>query len=149
MDSQKPLSIDFGPIDYLVLSLVSALLIYIPLVGPAILLNFSGGWFADHTKVNGRALKYNSSFGESFKMTIIGTLLTLVTLGIYIFWFVPKLYKYVAAHIDFADGGGVPQQQFAAAPQQFAPPTQAMPEAPQTTTPQFAAPTDPTAPPQQ
>ena len=103
MDAAKPLDFNAKALDYLILSLISALLAYIPFFGWAYLLNFSAEWFADRTLVNGKKITYRASYGESLKFITVGTLLVLVTFGIYVFWFTPKIYHYITEHMSYSD----------------------------------------------
>lgn len=103
MDNQKPLQFEAGALDYFILTILSVLLIYIPFLGWAVLLNYSGSWFADRALVTGKKITFKAAFGESLKFVFVNFLLLIVTLGIYSFWFYPKLYKYMVDHVHFAD----------------------------------------------
>ncbi|KIG12033.1 hypothetical protein DB30_02088 [Enhygromyxa salina] len=77
-----------------------------------------GAWFqvkmikfnADNTKLNvdGQRLgmRFTGEGGELFVMVLVGYLLTLVTLGFYMFWFMAKLLKWQLSNtVVFVEGG--------------------------------------------
>lgn len=101
--SSKPLEFTGTAGSYFVLVLVTMLLFYVPIIGFAFAFNYSGDWFAKNVKVNGRTLAYKAGLGETWVMLFVGILLTLVTFGIYIFWFGPKVYRYLCSHLSYAD----------------------------------------------
>ena len=101
MSDTKPLSFEASAGSYFVLSIVSLICMYVPFLGWAFLLNYTGEWFAQHSMVNGKKVKYQATFGESLGFVAVNLLLLLITLGIYSFWFYPKLYKYVADHASY------------------------------------------------
>lgn len=101
MDSIKPLSFKASAFDYFVLTILSLVLMYIPFFGWALLLNYASGWFADRTLVTGKKIGYKAGYGETLAFVFVNFLLLVITLGIYSFWFYPKLYKYVVDHTDF------------------------------------------------
>lgn len=108
MDNQKPLEFKAGALDYFIFAIVSIILIYIPFIGWAILVNFSGSWFAKRAKVTGKDIEFKSGFGENLKLVTVAFLLMIITLGIYSFWFYPKLYRYMADHTQFAGAEPTP-----------------------------------------
>lgn len=101
MNNQKPLEFSAGALDYFILTIISVVLIYIPFLGWAFLVNYSGGWFADRALVTGKKIEFKAGYGESLKFVAINAVLLVITLGIYSFWFYPKLYKYMAEHTQF------------------------------------------------
>lgn len=119
--------------------ILSLLLMFVPFVGFVFAFNNQNAWLMKNIKVNGRTLAYKAEFGEVFVLMLVGILLAVVTFGIYIFWFVPKLYRFVADHTSYADE---------AAPAPVAPaadPTPVAAEAfPTTPTVEPTAPTSPT-----
>ncbi len=54
-----------------------------------------------HTVVSGRRLGFNGTGMQLFGNWIKWFLLTLITFGIYGFWVVPRLYKWIASHTYF------------------------------------------------
>jgi len=82
-----------------VATLVYVLLIYIPIIGLAFGFNFFASWVADNTLVNGRAVKFNATFGETFVFFLVNILLLIITLGIYVFWYLPKYYRFIVDHV--------------------------------------------------
>jgi uncharacterized membrane protein YjgN (DUF898 family) len=102
---QPPKLLDFkaNAGDYFILTILSMVLAYVPFFGWAFLFNYTAGWFAERTLVNGRKAVYRASYMETLKLVTVGSLLTVVTLGIYTFWFAPKMYRFVAEHVQYDD----------------------------------------------
>lgn len=88
---------------YFAANLIYILLILVPIVGIAMGFNYWCGWMAKNIKVEGRTLLYKAGLGEAWVMLFVGILLTLITFGIYIFWFFPKLYRFIYGHTTYAD----------------------------------------------
>jgi len=118
---------------YFIVAIVTGITVYIPIFGWPIGFNFMYGWLGDNVLINGRKVKYSAKYGETLKFLFVNLLLTIITFGIYSFWFAVKTYKFVASHTAFVD---TPAQS-AAVPEAPVAPT--MPEAP-------AAPMTPSAP---
>lgn len=129
MNNQKPLQFQAGALDYFILSVLSIVLAYIPFLGWAFLLNYSGEWFADRTLVTGKKITFKAGFGESLKFVFVNFLLIVITIGIYSFWFYPKMYRYMADHTSFAEDVAVNPVVDAAPAQPVAPESPA-PEVP-------------------
>ena len=55
----------------------------------------------EHTKIDGKRLRFDGTGGELFGNWIVWFILTVVTCGIYGFWVTPKLYKWIASHTHF------------------------------------------------
>ena len=51
-----------------------------------------------HTIVDGRRLRFDGSGAELFGQWIIWLILIFVTCGIYSFWVMPRMFKWVASH---------------------------------------------------
>ena len=83
---------------WIVVYFTSATVILIPLG-----FNFFVEWFVKNIKVDGRSLSYKAGFGESFVFLLVSVILLMLTIGIYGFWFAPKLYRYIADHTTYAD----------------------------------------------
>ncbi len=150
MNDQRPIAFKAGAFDYLILTVLSIILIYIPFLGWAYLLNFSGEWFAKHSKITGKEIAFKAGFGESLKFVSINVVLLLITFGIYSLWFYPKLYRYMAEHVHFAEQSApqVSEPVLAAPVDPAINPTVAAPSQPivtapaqQTTAPETIAPT--------
>ncbi len=90
--------------------IVSAVMIYIPIVGFAFAINYFSGWIADNITINGQKIKFESSFGETWIFFFVQMLLVAVTFGIYIFWYVPKAYNFILNHVSFVPANPVTQQ---------------------------------------
>jgi uncharacterized membrane protein YjgN (DUF898 family) len=103
MDNKKPLDFNGTAGSYFVLSLVTGILAYIPIFGWALALNYASGWYADRTLVTGRKIVFKAGYMEALKFMFINTILLVITFGIYIFWFVPKTYRYFTEHIQYDD----------------------------------------------
>jgi len=145
METQKPLQFQASALDYFILTILSVILVYIPFIGWAVLLNYSGGWFADRAQVTGKKIEFKAGFGESLKLVTIGFLLLLITFGIYSFWFFPKVYKYMAEHTHFAGDSPATEAAPTPAPAPETPKVEA-PEVPVTTDTPTSEPSQPTAP---
>ncbi len=101
---------------YFLVFLVTLIFSYIPFFGWAFALNYAAGWVMDNTTVNGKALKYSAGYGEALMFIFVNTLLLIITFGIYIFWFVPKMYRFIVGHTDFAGAAPVAKAEAPAAP---------------------------------
>jgi uncharacterized membrane protein YjgN (DUF898 family) len=104
METPKPLEFKGAPADYFLLTIVTVVFMYVPIFGWAFILNYSAAWIADKTVVNGKQVAYKADYLESLKFVFINALLLFLTFGIYSFWFVPKLYRYVTERIHYVDG---------------------------------------------
>jgi hypothetical protein len=156
MNDQKPLQFQAGALDYFIYTIVTIVLVYIPIFGWAYLLNYSGSWFSKRALVTGKNVEFNAGYLESLKFVFINVLLLIVTLGIYSFWFYPKMYRYVADHVAFAGEVAAPVEATPVGPvfetpvqpqAPIAPESPVAPSAPvapeNVITPQAAGPTEP------
>lgn len=103
METKKPLEFHATAGAYFILTIISMILAYIPIFGWALLVNYSGDWVAKRTIVNGRKIGFKADYIETLKFVFVGSLLLIITFGIYSFWFVPKMYTYVADHVYYED----------------------------------------------
>jgi uncharacterized membrane protein YjgN (DUF898 family) len=103
MAKRQPLEFNGTAGGYFIVSILSVMLIYIPVIGWAFLLNYVASWFADNALVNGKKITYQATYGETVKFTFLNGLLIFVTCGIYAFWFFPKMYRYMLAHTHYAE----------------------------------------------
>ncbi len=55
-------------------------------------------WYAKHTTIDGRQLKFDGTGGQLFGNYIKWFLLTVITLGIYSFWLSIKMKQWVTKH---------------------------------------------------
>ena len=55
----------------------------------------------EHTLVNGRRLRFDGTGAGLLGLFIVMYLLIFVTLGIYMFWAVPKYCRWIAEHTNF------------------------------------------------
>ena len=58
-------------------------------------------WKAKHTYINGKRLVFKGGGFSLIGLWIKWMLLLIITLGIYIFWIIPSLNKWVVEHTDF------------------------------------------------
>lgn len=65
--------------------------------------------FAPKLSVNGVAFSFRGSIGRYIGIFLLGVLLSIVTLGIYVPWFVRRVYAYLVSETEF--GGEHPQFQ--------------------------------------
>jgi len=103
METAKPIEFKGTAVGYFLVTILSIVLTYIPILGWAFLLNYVAGWFADNTLVNGKKVAYKATYSESLLFMLVNALLLIVTLGIYLFWFMPKMYRYVVDHTHYLD----------------------------------------------
>ena len=59
-------------------------------------------WYAKHTIIDGRPLKFDGTGGQLFGNYIKWLLLTIVTFGIYSFWLNIKMRQWVVKHTHHA-----------------------------------------------
>ncbi len=105
MDNQKPLQFNGTAGSYFVVFIVTLITTYIPIFGWAFGFNFMANWVAENSVVNGKPVVYKAGYGETLKFIFINSLLLIITLGIYIFWFTPKCYRYAADHMHYTNSG--------------------------------------------
>ncbi len=103
MDSQKTFEFNGKAGGYFVVFLVSLIGAYIPFFGWAWSFNFTNAWVAKNSKISGKSVSYNAEYIDTLVFFIINTLLLVITLGIYVFWFVPKSYRYIANNMAIVD----------------------------------------------
>lgn len=121
MENSKTFEFHGTPGEYFVVFLVTVVCAYIPLFGWPIGFNYGNEWIAKRLTINGRAVYYKAGYGETLKFLLINLLLIMVTFGVYMFWFVPKQYRFIAAHAGYVD------EMATAAPVASAPMPSAMP----------------------
>lgn len=107
MQSDKLLEFHGKAGGYFVVAIVTWIMTYIPFFGWAFAFNYAAEWMVENTTVNGKKLAYGAGYMETLKFIFINTLLIIVTLGIYSFWFVPKSYRYVMEHVSEAGAAPV------------------------------------------
>jgi uncharacterized membrane protein YjgN (DUF898 family) len=93
---------DGGAASYLGTALLALLITFVTLgfgTPWAICLRYS--WRTKHTYVNGHRLRFTGSGGGLFGNWVKWFLLMLITLGIYSFWVVPRLTKWIVEHQEF------------------------------------------------
>ncbi len=115
---------------FFVAFLVVMLTAYIPVFGWPIGLNFMSGWIMDNLEVNGNKVKYSAGYGESLVFILVNVLLVIVTLGIYTFWFYPKMYRYIVDHTSYVGATAVEAQAMPAPQAVDTPVAPAAPSAP-------------------
>lgn len=103
MDNQKTFEFNGKAGGYFVVFLVSLIGAYIPFFGWAWSFNFTNAWIAKNSKISGKSVSYNAAYIDTLVFFIINTLLLIITLGIYVFWFVPKSYRYIADNLTIVD----------------------------------------------
>lgn len=60
-------------------------------------------WYASHTYINGRQLRFDGRGGALFGRYILWTFLTIITFGIFGFWYKLKMEKWITKHIHTFD----------------------------------------------
>ncbi len=114
MNNQKVVQFDASAGSYFLVFVVTLIMTYIPFFGWAFAFNYMSEWLADNSLVYGKKVTYKAGYGETLKFIFVNTLLVIITLGIYSFWFAPKSYRYVADHIS--EVGALPATAAPAAP---------------------------------
>jgi uncharacterized membrane protein YjgN (DUF898 family) len=59
-------------------------------------------YFSRHSKVGGRSVKFTGSGGDFAWTYFKGLILSFITLGIYSFWFVRDIARYIASKLELA-----------------------------------------------
>ncbi len=111
----KPFQFSGTPMDYFIVTIVTAVTAYIPIFGWPIAFNYMNKWIMDNLTVDGRKLQYSAGYGEVLGFLFVNILLVMITFGIYIFWFGPKTYRFIADHTTYIDGVAPVGQPVAAA----------------------------------
>lgn len=93
---------------FFVTYLVTILCMIVPFVGPALGLNYMLKWLADNITIRGEKIQYAAGLGDTFVFIFVNALLIAVTLGIYVFWYVPKAYRFIAEHVSFVGSTPMP-----------------------------------------
>jgi uncharacterized membrane protein YjgN (DUF898 family) len=106
---------------YFVVFLITLICSYIPILGWPIAFNYGNQWIADNLLIKGRKVKYSAGYGETLVFLLVNVLLLIVTIGIYVFWFVPKQYRFIVDHSSFVDEQPVAAAAAPVAPQPTAP----------------------------
>ena len=91
------------PSSFFVMYVICLVLSLIPFVGIALAFNYQTNWLIKNLQIEGRTLIYKAELGEKFMLMFVGILLTVLTVGIYTFWFVPKVYHFIVEHTAFVD----------------------------------------------
>jgi uncharacterized membrane protein YjgN (DUF898 family) len=125
MQNQKPLEFEGTAGQFFVTFIIVAVLNIIPIAGAILAINYFTKWVAEHSKVNGQSVTFNASFMDTFVFVLINMLLVLITLGIYMFWYIPKMYRFIADHIVYTGAPSMASPQVPA--QQPMPPTNPQP----------------------
>jgi uncharacterized membrane protein YjgN (DUF898 family) len=102
MGKSKAFSFDGGAGNYLGTAILAFLvtLVSLGLATPfAIVLRHR--WRAKHTYVDGRRLVFRGTGMSLFGNWLKWFFLTLITIGIYSFWVVPRLTKWIVENTDF------------------------------------------------
>ncbi len=58
-------------------------------------------WYARHTVVDGRRLRFDGTGGQLFGKYIVWMLLTVITFGIYSFWLSIRMKQWIVKHTHF------------------------------------------------
>lgn len=99
--NQKPFNFQGTAGDSFFYIIISVLLVYVPIIGFGLSFNYTYKWIAQRSTVNGHKVAYSAGLGESTWFIWKNIFLTIITLGVYVFWFVPKQYAYIADHLSF------------------------------------------------
>jgi uncharacterized membrane protein YjgN (DUF898 family) len=104
MARSKNFAFDGGAASYFVTSLMALLITCFTFgVGYPWALCMKERWRCHHTFISGRRLKFTGGGAGLIGEWITWLLLLIVTVGIYSFWLVPALNRWITEHTDFAD----------------------------------------------
>lgn len=56
-------------------------------------------FIADHAIIDGKRIQFTGTGGDLFAQWIKWFILTVITCGIYSFWVVPRMYKWIISHL--------------------------------------------------
>ena len=59
-------------------------------------------FIASHAVIDGKRMTFDGTGGQLFGQWIKWMLLSIVTCGIYSFWVIPRMYKWVCSHLHAA-----------------------------------------------
>lgn len=112
----KPLQFNGTAGGIFVTLLVYSLFMIIPIVGWAFGINYFARWIADNSLINGQKVKFTATMGNTFWFFLKNTLLVLITFGIFIFWYIPRLYRFITEYVEYVTSGEVAQPIASAGP---------------------------------
>lgn len=69
-------------------------------------------WYISHVKYGGRVLKFDGTGGKLIGSYLLWMILTIVTLGIYLFFMPIKIRQWKVKHTHFADGQSIGKSSF-------------------------------------
>jgi uncharacterized membrane protein YjgN (DUF898 family) len=100
---------DGGAADYFGTAFLATLITFITLgFGLPWALCMRQSWKTKHTIVNGVRLHFSGTGGGLFGQWIKWWLLMMVTIGIYGFWVIPQLNRWIVEHTDFDQRSPLP-----------------------------------------
>lgn len=66
-------------------------------------MNYMANYVVENVDMNGKKFKYQAGYGETLSFLFVNALLLVITFGIYMFWFLPKSYRWVLEHTSYAN----------------------------------------------
>ena len=115
---------------FFIMFLITGIVSIIPILGWGWAFNYQNKWITENVKINGKKVVYKAGLGEAIVLLLVGVILTLITFGIYTFWFVPKTYRFIASHCSFeTDTPATPEPMAAPTPEAQPPTTDTTPVA--------------------
>lgn len=91
---------DGGVLETFVNSVVASLIISFTCgIGTPWAICYMMKFVISHAIIDGKRLKFDGTGGQLFGNWLKWTILSIITFGIYSFWVIPKMYKWVAGHI--------------------------------------------------
>ena len=105
MGRSKAFAFDGGAGTYLGVSLLAMLIIICSLgIATPFAIVLKQRWRAKHTSVNGRRLVFIGSGIQLFGLWLKWFFFLMITVGIYSFWMVPQVQKWIVENTDFDPG---------------------------------------------
>ncbi len=103
MGRSKAFTFDGGAGTYLGVSILAMLIIIFSLgIATPFAIVLKQRWRAKHTSINRRRLTFLGSGMQLFGLWLKWLFLLIITLGIYSFWMVPQVQKWIVENTDFA-----------------------------------------------
>lgn len=91
---------DGGVLDTIVNSIVASLIITFTCgIATPWAVCYMVRFVADHAIIDGKRIQFTGTGGGLFAQWIKWLLLTVITCGIYSFWVVPRMYKWIISHL--------------------------------------------------
>lgn len=95
---------DGGVLDTIINTIVASLIVTITFgIATPWAICYMMRFVIGHAVVDGKRLAFDGTGGQLFGQWLKWLLLTVVTCGIYSFWVIPRMYRWIASHIHVAE----------------------------------------------